>query len=270
MDNSEEITLLKLGGSLITYKNEKLTPNHNGMKSVVKAIVNSNVLQSQKLILVHGGGSFGHHYAYTFKLTTEPKPMKPIAISKTNGAMIKLHSIVLDELSSAGIPTDTIIATDLVSDSKISKNGMARIKQAVSNDLVPISFGYVQSKNKVAHIISGDAIIEAIVSSMRVKRVIFAMDVDGIYKDSSLSGSIIPRLSYHQRIETKNRLHDRTGGVRSKIEIGFRLCKRGTQVFYANGTKPERIANLLSGKKEEICTEILASDFVKNESGNVG
>ena len=256
MSKSKGITVLKLGGSLITYKEKKFTPNYNGIKSAAKAIVSSNT--SQKLILVHGGGSFGHYYADKFSITTKPKPVKPIAISKTNGAMIKLHSIVLDELCSAGVPTDTIIATDLVNDSKISKIGKARIRQAVSSDLIPISFGYVQSKNKVAYIISGDAIIEAIVNSMRVKRVIFAMDVDGIYRDSSLSGSIIPRLRHQQRVETKNRLYDRTGGVRAKIEIGFRLCKRGAQVFYANGTKPERIANLLGGKKEEICTEILA------------
>ena len=50
--------LIKLGGSVITIKDRALTPNIQAIERL------SHVLArlSESLIIVHGGGSFGHYW----------------------------------------------------------------------------------------------------------------------------------------------------------------------------------------------------------------
>ena len=53
-------TVLKLGGSVITDKEKPLTPNLEAIERLATEISRAKV---SSLILVHGGGSFGHPVA---------------------------------------------------------------------------------------------------------------------------------------------------------------------------------------------------------------
>ena len=64
MDESElklktkkEIILLKLGGSLLTDKNTPSSIREEIVKNAVQQIIDAN----ERLILIHGGGSYGHY-----------------------------------------------------------------------------------------------------------------------------------------------------------------------------------------------------------------
>ena len=48
--------ILKLGGSVITKKEKKLTPNLEAIKRLAKEIAGAKVFP---LIIIHGGGSYG-------------------------------------------------------------------------------------------------------------------------------------------------------------------------------------------------------------------
>ncbi|UCH38405.1 MAG: hypothetical protein JSV76_06030, partial [Candidatus Bathyarchaeota archaeon] len=54
---SEKLTLLKLGGSVITNKEKPCTPNHSVIMRLAHEIKRANITP---LVIVHGGGSFGH------------------------------------------------------------------------------------------------------------------------------------------------------------------------------------------------------------------
>jgi isopentenyl phosphate kinase len=254
------LTVLKLGGSLITDKDVALSVNKDALNRVALAISQSGVPnREKKLILVHGGGSFGHYYAKKFHLSRRPKHIAPAGIARTAAAMLRLHSSVVESLLLRGIATETIMPSELLERdlSALSRQGIRHIRDSLANNLVPISFGHVGIDGNKAFIVSGDVICKAIAKSMRAEKVIFAMDVDGIYPDSHMRGNIISKLSHSNQIDTRTRFYDVTGGVQSKVALGFQLHKLGSRVFYVNGTKRARLGNLLRGRIEKVATEIV-------------
>lgn len=254
-----EFTLLKLGGSLITHKEVPDSINRTALNLVASAIRKSKLPSKEKgLILVHGGGSFGHYYARNAGLSRTPRRISPLGIAMTNNAMQRLNSLVVGSLLSHQVPTETILPSELVARGRraLSPAGRDRVLDSLGCGLVPISLGYVILDDQIASVISGDEICFAIANSLNVKRMIFAMDVDGIYADSSLKGGIIRSLTREYAVGTKSRRYDVTGGIGSKLELGFKLFSKGIQVFYVNGTRPKRLMNLLAGKEEPRATMI--------------
>jgi len=174
--------------------------------------------------------------------------------------MLKLHVSVEEALIRKKLGTESVLPSELLANDlmQLSSAGKSRIRAALECGLIPVTFGYVMLRRGEASVISGDQICKAIANSLSVKRLIFVMNVDGIYPDPSLKGEIIHRLSSTAGVTTRNRVYDVTGGVGSKLRLGFDVLKTGAQVFYVNGHKPNRLRNLLLGKKEERVTELVS------------
>ena len=63
------VIIIKLGGSLITNKNIPFSVDYNSINNIIKQIKNFYEQNTNsKLILVHGGGSFGHPMALNYKI----------------------------------------------------------------------------------------------------------------------------------------------------------------------------------------------------------
>src|SRR5271166_3830518 len=216
MGSIKDLVIVKLGGSLITNKDIPLSPNIRNMKlascEISKAISNDKTI---RLILIHGGGSYGHYYAKRFGIdTTKRKNAQPEGLSYTAAAMIKLHSLLLDELNAAGVYCSTIFPVEILSPDGdvISLSGESRIASLLENRLIPITFGNVSFGGNMSYITSGDKIALALARKYRVRNAVFAMDVDGVYRSSDLSGSIIRELTVDPKITSTLRNFDVTGG----------------------------------------------------------
>jgi isopentenyl phosphate kinase len=251
--------VVKLGGSLITNKDKPLAINRAALVKVARSIAKSRLpSKSKKLILIHGGGSFGHYYAKQYGISTSRKRVNPMGISKTTWAMLHLHSQVRRVFFQEGVNVETILPSEIVTESSnaVSESGRSRLNGCFSNGLIPITFGFVQLSKTGASILSGDKICEALARSLRVERVIFAMAVDGVYRDASMDGGIITDLRKRIRFTSKERRYDVTGGINSKVSLGFRLASLGTQVFFVNGRKNDRLLRLIEGEKDVLATRI--------------
>ena len=73
------LTIIKLGGSTVTLKNKPLSANLPVIMELGKIIKQITT----PLIIVHGGGSFGHHFASKWGLSTSPQNANPQAIVET-------------------------------------------------------------------------------------------------------------------------------------------------------------------------------------------
>jgi isopentenyl phosphate kinase len=254
-----KVTVVKLGGSLVTHKDRGLSFDPAALRSIGRQLKNSGLpSRNHKLILIHGGGSFGHYYAKRFGLTTEKRKVAARGIAKTTGAMLKLHSQIREVLDEFGINLESILPRELIEARKIalSETGLRKVRNAFSNDLIPISFGYVDIFRNGASIVSGDTICEAIAKSIEVDRQIFAMDVDGVYPTRKIQGPIIRTLRNSTEFLSKRRKYDVTGGIASKVSLGFRLREKGTEVFFVNGKEDERLLKLILGRYEVLATAI--------------
>lgn len=83
---------LKLGGSLITKKDEPFTVNWTVMEAVAAGASKID----EALLVGHGGGSFGHFVAKEYEGYIE-------GFFKTRGAMAKLNNIVVSSLIAKGV-----------------------------------------------------------------------------------------------------------------------------------------------------------------------
>jgi isopentenyl phosphate kinase len=256
---SSELTVVKLGGSLITNKDRPLALNMHGIDSSVRAIARS--LRSNKigrLFLIHGGGSFGHYYARKFFLSTTRKQIPADGVSRVAASMITLHSVVLDRLVREGVPCKTVMTSEFLSSDgrSVSRNGKRILEDLFQCGFVPISFGNVSVTMNGSVIISGDQIALSLAKGQNVKRAIFAMDVDGVYNNSQMNGNVIKDLNAERFKLGKQKKFDVTGGIRTKIQVGLRLASLGTDVFYVNGTKGRRLESLLIGQDDVVSTKI--------------
>ena len=86
MIDDNEIILLKLGGSLLTDKNTPFSLRKEILESCL-----SQIIESKKLIvLIHGGGSFGHPLAKKYQISqglNDSIKDQIMGLSKTHDAM---------------------------------------------------------------------------------------------------------------------------------------------------------------------------------------
>jgi isopentenyl phosphate kinase len=54
------LVLIKIGGSVATYKERPVSANYSAIDGFSKAI---SLIKEVPIILVHGGGSFGHYWS---------------------------------------------------------------------------------------------------------------------------------------------------------------------------------------------------------------
>jgi len=258
-----KLIIVKLGGSVITNKEKPLTPNLPHIRLISEQLSRAAQSRDQPaVILIHGGGSFGHYFAKEFGLGTDATMSAPAeGLARTGAAMIKLHSIILDEFCRAGVYCGTVLPIELFSkeatEKTISKSGKARLLSIYGNGLVPISFGFVNLVGANSYIVSGDRVALALAATYSVEMTIFVMDVDGVYKGPELTGGIIRRLDPgDDSVESSVRRFDVTGGIKSKINTGHQLAGLGSDVYFVNGTKPQRLFRLLDGADDVLATKI--------------
>lgn len=251
------VSIMKLGGSLITKKDNPLTPDGEAIVRIAESLAKWK-LQNHKLILIHGGGSFGHYYAKNFHLGTSFSHASAKGVALTCNAMLKLHSMILDTLTEYGIFCKTIDASEIIDNrGKLSSDGLKKIDACFEAGLIPVSFGNVMISEKgLARVISGDELCIGLAKKYRAKSVLFAMDVDGIYQDATLKGKVIPVVNIRTSISSNLRKFDVTGGIKSKLEVGRKISAAGTDVYFVNGQYPRRLLAALAGLENHQGTHI--------------
>ena len=261
MGEIDNLIVLKLGGSLITFKDRPLAASLANIRSAARAVASAlPFLKKTRFFLLHGGGSFGHYYAKKYGLSTMLKQTRPEQVAVTSAAMMELHSIVLKEMLRAGVPCVSVLASQIfgVASSVLTANGKAYLRTLSDSGLIPITFGNVVVSKEGSLIVSGDNLALAMVKSFagHKSRVVFGMDVDGIFQDEKLKGHPIDMLLEEHDISSKSRKLDVTGGVRAKVVAGFQLSRLGADVYFVNGSKHDRIVDALKGKDTVLGTKI--------------
>lgn len=243
------LTIVKLGGSLITDKNSPMTFDTSGLVSAASALASL----AGELIVIHGGGSFGHHMANKYGLTSQSKIVTAEGVSRTRDAMQQLNIEVLARLQQQGIHTYSFSPLALMDGRKPSAGNIALLEQIVKAGLTPVTYGDVLPSPRGFYILSGDGIAQMITRELRPRRIVFALDVDGIYPNPQAIGPNsrpIPIINAGNapRISTSKIASDVTGGILAKLKVGLTIAKEGTDVVFASGRKPEVLLKALKGE----------------------
>ncbi|MBY8982232.1 MAG: type 2 isopentenyl-diphosphate Delta-isomerase [Candidatus Lokiarchaeota archaeon] len=262
MNNAKKIILLKLGGSLLTDKNKPFSLRKDIIKHAIDQIGKSN----KRLIIIHGGGSFGHPVAKEYNISKGLNPSienQIFGLAKTHNTMNKLNSYIINEFLEMNIPTLSIQASSIFL--KESQNYLMKsidiIETCIGLGLIPILYGDIildQSGN--FSIISGDQIILELCNNLKnyqVEKVIFTIETDGIYINENNTNNIklATNLDYKElegiSLANLGQKIDVTGGMESKFKTIKDICELNVPVQIINGLKSDNILKALRSEEVE-------------------
>ena len=237
------LILIKLGGSVITFKEKPLAANFEAIRNI------SYTLASVKtpIILIHGGGSFGHYWSVKYNMHSKPDQYDSHGISIVHESMIALNQIIVNSMIKVGMNPYTIIPSMFIYDHKPITKKIKELKSIVESSVIPITFGdVIYVENKMYSILSGDVLMSLLSKFLRPSKVIFTLNVDGIYKDMR-KREILKELKNNNSVRVSKVMQDVTGGMRRKVAEALKISDIGIDVMMVNGLKPERIINAISG-----------------------
>jgi isopentenyl phosphate kinase len=238
--------LIKLGGSIITNKEKPLSPRKKTIENIAKYLKKVN----ESIIIVHGGGSFGHYWSVKYDMHTKPMKYNAYGVSVVKNSMIELNKIILDVFLKNKLNPYCLPPTDFMSGNKPIIKKIKEIEKIANSGLIPITFGdalwYGQKKT---YILSGDKIMTYLSKILKPRLVVFALNEEGLYQDLK-SKKLIRELKGENPIISKNNM-DVTGGMTRKVQEATKISNMGINVFFVNGNKPERIVKAVKNRKFE-------------------
>ncbi|MGI0041907.1 MAG: isopentenyl phosphate kinase, partial [Nitrosopumilaceae archaeon] len=218
--------------------------------SAVNKIASQLKKIKEPIVVVHGGGSFGHYWSVKYDMHTKPAKYNKKGISIVKNSMVELNKIILDSFLKHNLNPYCLPPTDFMFGNKPDQKKVREIAKIAKSGLVPISYGDVMwhGKNKF-YILSGDRIMSILAKILRPRLVIFVLNVDGVY--SNMKTKRLLREIRGQKLSISKTGVDVTGGMRHKISEATTISKMGIKVFFVNGNMPKRIADAIKEKKFE-------------------
>ena len=254
------LTFVKLGGSLITNKNQASSARYASISRLVQEI--KQALQADpdlQLILGHGSGSFGHTAAKEYQTHLGVKSTQEWHgfINVRRQADV-LHRIIMDKLWNAGLDAISFPPSALAITNDHTKVNMAIAPMVHSLDhhLIPVVLGDVVFDTKMGGtILSTEEIIAFLCSHLPIQRILIAGIEKGVWKDEKYPQEIFsvltPQIFAKHFMEiSPSSSPDVTGGMRSKVEILFSVlkCHPNIQVSIFSGEVKGNLYNALTGK----------------------
>ena len=262
MNKNNEVILLKLGGGLLTDKSKPLSIREAVVKSTVRQIINAK----KRLILIHGGGSFGHPLAKKYSISKGINSLIPnqiLGLSETHQAMNKLNSYLVSLFLEKEYPTLSVQPSSIFFKDfhNYSLNSIDIIEAALDLKIMPILYGdVVLDRQGSFTIISGDQIIIELCENLKkysVLKVIFATETDGIFINDDQSKEkhikLVDEISFEELdgLDLADLGHkiDVTGGIQGKIESIKKLGRFNIPVQIINGLEEGNLLKSLTNIK---------------------
>ena len=238
--------IVKLGGSIITNKEKPLSARRKTIDKISKNLKKIN----EPMVIVHGGGSYGHYWSVKYDMHTKEKKYDLRGVAIVKKSMIDLNKIILDSLIKHKINPYSLPPTDFMEGNKPILKKVREMEKIAKSGLVPVTYGDALwfGKNKT-YILSGDRIMTHLAKVLKPKLCIFVLNEDGLYSDLQTK-KLIHEFRNEKPSFTTNKI-DVTGGMTRKVQEATNISKIGMNVFFVNGNKPERIVKAIKNRKLE-------------------
>ncbi|MFW9946576.1 MAG: type 2 isopentenyl-diphosphate Delta-isomerase [Candidatus Odinarchaeota archaeon] len=258
MKKDNTIYLLKLGGSLITDKSKPLSLREDVINRTIEQIIESN----KSIVLIHGGGSFGHPIAKKYQLSkglnTSIKN-QVFGLSKTHEMMNQLNTIIINKFLKKDYPVLSISPSTIFTkrSQQFVLSSIDPIENSLKLGILPILYGdIILEKDGSFSIISGDDIILELCKTLKnfeVAKVIFAIEKDGIYVKDGINIELASEINFDdlksiKLAELEHKI-DVTGGIGRKFEIIKQIAELNIPVQVINGLKKDYILKSLKNQK---------------------
>lgn len=246
--------LIKLGGSIITNKNRPLTARREMIEGIAKSLQRIH----EPMILVHGGGSYGHYWSVKYGMHTKQDTYDILGVAAVKASMVKLNSLVLEGLLKGGLHPYCLPPSGFMSAKGLRPvtDRIREIGEIADYDMIPVTFGdALWTGSGMSYILSGDKIMTHLARVLRPRMCIFVLNEDGLYRDME-SKKVIREITSGQDaplvpVSSGQDTMDVTGGMARKVREATLISRSGaaSSVCLVNGSKPERIVQAVQGRR---------------------
>lgn len=251
----KDLIILKLGGSVITYKKSKIPRvNRKNLERISAEVASVYQKKKMPLIIIHGAGSYGHVIVKKTGIDKGIKTEKQLEdFAETQRLQNVLNCIVTDHLIKEEVPAIPCqaSASAVMNSEKLVKMDVSVIKGLLDIGMVPVLYGVPAfDEAQKCSILSGDQIAPYLAVKLNAKKIIYATNVDGVFtsdpnKDPNAKLiSLINSKNIKQVKEwlTGSTATDVTGGMLRKV---CELLEIGIESQIINGEKENFIKRAL-------------------------
>jgi isopentenyl phosphate kinase len=243
----KDVVLIKLGGSVVTHKERPMTSNKTAIDRILKSLLSVKV----PIILVHGGGSFGHYWSIMYDMHSKPERYSSEGIAVVHESMISLNHLIVKSMLKLKMNPYTVPPFSIILGNKPFVKKIFDLASMTKDKIIPITYGDIVYRTYHKYsVVSGDELMTMISSVLRPKKVIFAINVDGIYKDPQTK-QVVQTIEEKALIKFSSVNFDITGGMKRKVREALKISLAGIDVHFVNGFKPERLLKIIENKKTE-------------------
>lgn len=233
--DDRSLTILKLGGSVVTDKDERETIDMETLSEVARAIgaatahptAHDNRETHGRLIIVHGGGSFGHHHAAKHGVSRTEGTRDVEAIRQIHDTMGRLNKAVLDFLGDAGVDA---VPVRPFSAGHRDEHGTLHlhtdhVAAMLAEGYVPVLHGdVITHAGTGVTIVSGDELVTELAEQLPATRVGLCSTVPGVLDDEDDVIDEIQSLDDVSDYLGESESTDVTGGMAAKVDALLELA----------------------------------------------
>jgi isopentenyl phosphate kinase len=256
-----ELVFLKLGGSLITKKDQPMTARLELIQRILSEIKEAR-LQNPDLYLIlgHGSGSFGHTVAKEYNTrngVTDDAGWE--GFFEVYTVAKKLNQLVQETGAAIGLPLIpfALSSSATVKQRQIVHWNLTPLQQALTHRLIPMVYGDVAFDEELGGtILSTEEIFFHLTGQLHPARILLAGIEPGIWLDYPQNTSILKEIRKTTWEETTAILQgstatDVTGGMKSKVESMLEIIQLhpDCEISIFSGAEPGSIKDALLGKK---------------------
>jgi isopentenyl phosphate kinase len=257
MSQAPRPIILKIGGSAITDKTGELAPNTQIINRLAEEIKRANL---DNLIVVHGGGSFGHPTAQKYGIKEglkEDDPTQKVGFAETHHVMTVLNGLVMDALLFHEVPAISMAPSTCI----ITENGKIKIFDDTvfmgmrKMGFTPVLYGdAVLDDKKGFTILSGDQLVTYLAIKYNAEKIVIGVDTDGIFEEdpkTNPNAKPIKKINLEELKKLQPKLGkakgtDVTGGMAGKIAEIIPAVEKGIPVVVTGATKGQSIMRALT------------------------
>lgn len=255
---SKSLTFLKLGGSLITQKDQPATARAKRIASLAGQIAAARRADPQlRILLGHGSGSFGHVPAKAHSTREGVKDgVQWRGFAEVWRQAAALNHIVMGALDGEGLPAVAFppSASAMAEDGQISRWDTAPIESALAADLLPVVYGDAAfDSRRGGTILSTEDLFVYLANVLGPQRVLLAAN-EPIYADYESRKGLVKEI--HPGNLEQIRLGaaespDVTGGMASKVAAMLKLAKRlpNCEIRIFAAAEPGSLEHALLGRE---------------------
>jgi isopentenyl phosphate kinase len=247
--------ILKIGGSAITDKDGELAAKTEVINRLAAEIKRADL---DNLIIVHGGGSFGHPTAAKYGIKDGYKePTQKLGFAETHHVMTMLNGLVMDTFVLHEIPAVSITPSSCIvtEKGKIKAFDKTILEKMMKMGFTPVLYGDAVLDEKLGFtVLSGDQIVSYLAIELNASKIIIGVDTDGLYDaDPKVDKNAKPYK--HLTLEELKKIQDKlgkaagtdvTGGMQGKIAELIPALEQGIPVTITGATKALSIYRALT------------------------